>query len=131
MIHALRVSYLKNGFLFRGVWYPTEQLLNSNISKNSNQDSKLYRVWIRDLYGVASWKKLKAKNLVLLYLYSDEFSGMNLECAGCGAIGQVLVSRGAYQLFIYSLFLYYLVFKLGRLKGQSHQILDYILGSGK
>jgi hypothetical protein len=42
---------------------PTEQPLNLNIFKNSNQDMNQGPIWVRFM------KKTKAKNLVLLYLY--------------------------------------------------------------
>ncbi len=50
---------------------PRGTTLKTNISANLRQNSKIFRVWIRGLYGVDSWKKLKLKNLVLLSLERD------------------------------------------------------------
>ncbi len=63
-------SILKNLFLFRRVWYnKNENNFEIRISPRIwTRIQKCFRVWIRDPYEVDSWKKLGAKNLVLLYL---------------------------------------------------------------
>jgi hypothetical protein len=38
----LKEPLIWNFFVFCGVWYPAEQLWNSNISENSNQNSKMF-----------------------------------------------------------------------------------------